>query len=338
MKQFMNINDIKDIKFELLDSMTQLSLMTKKSSFDSLASNQSPSISGTFTPLKLGLLFFNPSLRTKLSTQIAASELGMSATVIDIQNGGWPIEFSSGAIMNGDKSEHIKEVVGVLDSYFDVLAVRSFDMQKLAKSAVGIASDEEMSVVDIVKGLTRLPFINLESFDQHPLQALADILTIEQTKTKKKPKIVLTWAPHIKNLPYAVPKSFTEFCLEFGHDITVACPKGFEFPLDSDLHARVVNEQEKALKDADYVYAKSWGEVQPSPDFSFDDYAHWMIDQKKMELTNQAKFMHCLPVRRNVVVSDEVLDGKNSIVKLQAANRVVAAKEILRRIKKELLG
>jgi len=273
----------------------------------------------------LGLLFFNPSLRTRLSTQKAALNLGMNVIVMNFNSDGWSLEFEDGSVMNGANSEHIKEAAQVVSQYCDVLAVRAFAKLKNKK---------EDSLDKVINGFlkyARIPVINMESATGHPLQALADAVTIEEFKTKSKPKIVLTWAPHPKALPHAVANSFVEMMQMQDADFVITHPKCYELDKKITKNAKIEYNQERAFKNADFIYAKNWS--------AYNDYGKvlktdldWIITSAKMAFTNDAKFMHCLPVRRNVVVADEVLDAKNSIVIQQAHNRTYAAQIVLKKI------
>ncbi len=281
------------------------------------------------TDKTLGLLFFNPSLRTRLSTQKAALNLGMNVIVMNFNNEGWSLEFEEGSVMKGSKSEHIKEAAQVVSQYCDVLAVRAFAQLKNKKE------DLKDKVLSGFLKYADIPLINMESAIGHPLQALADAITIEELKTKSKPKVVLTWAPHPKALPHAVANSFVEMMQMQEADFVITHPKGYELDTEVTKNAKIEYNQEKAFKDADFIYVKNWS--------SFYDYGvvlktdlDWQITSEKMTLTNQAKFMHCLPVRRNVVVTDAVLDSKASLVIQQAHNRTYAAQIVLKKILKNL--
>lgn len=273
----------------------------------------------------LAMLFFNPSLRTRLSTQKAALNLGMHVIVMNVANDGWVLEFEDGAIMESASAEHVKEAAMVISQYCDVLAIRAF---------AGLKDKEvdysEKVIAAFVKYAT-VPVISLESATGHPLQALADAITIKEYQKVKRPKVVLTWAPHPRALPQAVANSFVEFIKQTEAELVVTHPEGYE--LDPGIMDGVTAEydQDKAFLGADFIYAKNWS--------SFTEYGQilstdkkWMVTGEKMKLTNNAKFMHCLPVRRNVVVADEVLDNENSIVIPQANNRTYAAQIVLKKI------
>lgn len=277
------------------------------------------------------MVFFNSSLRTRLSTQKAAMNLGMNTIVLDINQGAWKLETERGVVMDSDKSEHILEAIPVMGSYCDIIGVRSF--AKFEKR------EEDLNEVILRQFIqySGKPVISLESATRHPLQALADLITIEEHKKSSKPKIVMSWAPHPKALPQAVPNSFAEWMVAAGYDLTITHPKGYELDPKVTAGAKIEYDQDKAFEGADFVYAKNWscwseenyGKV-ISKDMS------WMVDKEKMALTNNAFFMHCLPVRRNMIVSDEVIESKTSLVIPEAANRVVSAQTIIKKILKSL--
>ncbi|MEO9052195.1 MAG: N-acetylornithine carbamoyltransferase [Ginsengibacter sp.] len=282
---------------------------------------------------RVGLLFLNPSMRTRLSTQIAAQNLGMEAIVFNASQDGWKLEFEEGAIMNGTTSEHIKDAAPILGNYFDVLGVRTFPSLKNRDEDYA-----EKIINDFVK-YSGIPVVSLESATVHPLQSLTDIITISEhlpVKNKVRPKVVLTWAPHVKPLPQCVANSFSEWVNAWGHaDFVIANPEGYDLDKSFTKGATILTNQEDALKDADFVYVKNWS--------NYQDYGEmvpvtgdWMLTNKKLEITNNAKVMHCLPVRRNVELSDEVLDGPHSIITQEAGNRIWAAQAALAEILKEL--
>ena len=269
----------------------------------------------------LVMLFFNASLRTRLSTERAAKNLGMEVMVLNV-NDAWQLEFEDGTTMNAQNSEHIKEAAQVISQYADIIAIRAFpnliDKQK---------DQSEMVLNGFLKN-AKVPIVNMESSTAHPLQALADAITISEFAEKPKPKVVLSWAPHPKSLPHAVANSFVEMMQLMDVDLTISHPKGYELNTEITKEIEINYNQENALKDADFVYVKNWS--------SYNDYgknlnqdSNWMMTKKKL---GNAKFMHCLPVRRNVVVEDAVLDGKNSIVIQQANNRTYAAQIVLKSI------
>jgi N-succinyl-L-ornithine transcarbamylase len=272
----------------------------------------------------LGMLFLNPSMRTRISTQVAARNLGMEVIVFNIDKEGWQLEFADGAVMKGDKTEHVKEAAAVLGQYFSILSIRTFP------KLIDRTDDYSENVIQQFVKYAGLPVLSLESATLHPLQSLADRVTIkENLQGSKKPKVVMTWAPHVKALPQAVPNSFAEWMKSWDEvDFVITHPKGYELDKKFTGNTRIEYDQNKALEGADFVYVKNWS--------SFQDYGKimntdpsWMITNNKLSNTNTAKVMHCLPVRRNLVIADEVLDGPNSIVVQQAGNRVWAAQAVL---------
>jgi len=275
------------------------------------------------------LLFFNNSLRTRLSTQKAAQNLGLHTVVMNFGNEGWQLEFESGEIMNQNKAEHVIEAAQVVSQYCDIVAIRAF------ASLTDKEKDEAEIVLNNFKKYASVPVVNLESSIGHPLQALADAITIEEHKKKDTPKVVLSWAPHPRALPHAVANSFIEMMQLQDADFVVTHPQGYELSSDIVNNVTVEYNQEKAFEGADYIYVKNWS--------SYNDYGKvlrtdhkWMITKEKMQLTNNAKFMHCLPVRRNVVVEDAVIDSENSLVIEQANNRTFAAQIVLKKILENL--
>ena len=271
------------------------------------------------------LLFFNNSLRTRLSTQKAAQNLGLNAIVMNFGGEGWELEFEDGTVMNQNKSEHVKEAAKVIAQYCDIVAIRAF----------ALLTDKEKDKAEIVinsfKKYSGIPVVNMESAVGHPLQALADAITMEEHKTAHKPKVVLSWAPHPKALPHAVANSFVEMMQLQNADFVITHPDGYELDPEITKNSAIEYNQEKAFENADFVYVKNWS--------SFKNYgkvvstdANWMITADKMKLTNNGKFMHCLPVRRNVIVADEVIDSENSIVIEQANNRTYSAQIVLKKI------
>ena len=276
------------------------------------------------------LIFFNSSLRTRLSTQKAALNLGMNAIVLDINQGAWKLETERGVIMDGDKSEHILEAIPVIGSYCDIIGVRSF-----AKFEKKSDDYEEVIINQFIKYSGR-PVISLESATVHPLQSYADLITIEEYKKCEKPKVVLTWAPHPKSLPQAVANSFSEWMNRTDYEFVITHPKGYELDEKFVQGARVEYDQEKAFEGADFIYAKNWSAYQdPNYGKILCNDPDWTVDSRKMALTNNAYFMHCLPVRRNMIVTDEVIESQQSIVIPEAANRVVSAQAVIKEI---LLG
>jgi N-succinyl-L-ornithine transcarbamylase len=280
---------------------------------------------------RIGLLFLNPSMRTRLSTQIAAQNLGMEAIVFNVGQDGWMLEFEEEAIMSGNTVEHVKDAAPILGKYFDILGIRTFPSLK------NKADDySELYIQKFIK-YAGIPIVSLESATLHPLQSLTDIITITETlQSKRKPKIVLTWAPHVKTLPQCVANSFAQWINAWGEaEFAITHPEDYELDEEFTKGAAITHHQDEALRDADFVYVKNWS--------TYNDYGRiycndpkWMLSNKKLQLTNNAKVMHCLPVRRNVELSDEILDGPNSIVTTQATNRVWAAQVVLSQLLKNI--
>lgn len=316
MKNFISVHDVPDIN----------ALVHKALSYKSDPSKDR--LMGAHK--RLGLLFLNPSMRTRLSTQIAASNLGMEAIIFNVGQEGWSLEFEDEAIMSGNTVEHVKDAAPVLGNYFHLLGIRTFPtLQNKAEDY------SELYINQFIK-YAGVPVVSLESATLHPLQSLTDIITISEEfrSMKRRPKIVMTWAPHVKALPQCVANSFAQWVNAWGHaDFVITHPEDYELDPAFTKGAAVSHDQDYALKDADFVYVKNWS--------TYNDYGRvycndreWMLTNEKLLLTNHAKVMHCLPVRRNVELSDEVLDGFSSIVTQQASNRVWAAQAVL----SELLG
>ncbi len=314
MKHFLSIKDVTDLP-QLITS----GIAAKKDPFadQTLGKNKT-----------IGLLFFNSSLRTRISTQKAAQNLGLNVITMNVGQDGWGLEMEEGVIMNGDKAEHVKEAAAVIGSYCDIIGIRSF---------AGL-QDRDKDYAEIVfqqfKKYAQVPIINLESATRHPLQSLADCITIEEFKLKQRPKVVLTWLPHFKALPQAVANSFCEWMNPMDVELVITHPEGYDLSPEFVGKGQVIYDQDKALEGADFVYGKNWS--------SFNEYGKvlntdpsWMITEAKMALTDNGKFMHCLPVRRNMKVADEVLDGHRSLVIEQAANREWSAQAALKEV---LLG
>ncbi|MDR0815155.1 MAG: N-acetylornithine carbamoyltransferase [Bacteroidales bacterium] len=277
----------------------------------------------------MGLLFFNSSLRTRLSTQKAAQNLGMNTMVLNVNEDSWKIETEFGVVMNGDKSEHIKEAAGVIGRYCDIIGVRAFPSLK------DRAADYSENVINQFIQYAGVPIVSMESATRHPLQSFADVITIEQYKKTERPKVILAWAPHCRALPQSVPNSFAEWAVAAGYEVVVTHPEGYELDASFTKGATIEYDREKAYKNADFVYAKNWSSYSQYGKILNNDLA-WTCNAKNMALTNHAKFMHCLPVRRNLVVSDEVIDSPDSIVIEEAANRVVSAQTVILNILKSL--
>jgi N-succinyl-L-ornithine transcarbamylase len=273
----------------------------------------------------MGLLFFNSSLRTRLSTQKAAQNLGMDVMVMNVGADSWQLEMNEGVIMNGDKAEHVSEAAAVIGQYCDIVGVRSFP------GLVDREYDYSELVLKQFMKFTGKPIVSLESATRHPLQSLTDLITITEYKTVERPKVVLTWAPHVKALPQCVPNSFAEWMNIANVDFTIAHPKGYELAPEFSGNAKICYDPKEAFEGADFIYAKNWSSYEDYGKILSSDPA-WTVSAEKMKLTNNAKFMHCLPVRRNVVVDDEVIDSENSIVIQQAGNRVWAAQTVLKEI------
>lgn len=276
---------------------------------------------------RMGLLFLNPSMRTRLSTQLAAQNLGMDAIVFNVGQDGWSLEFEEEAIMSGNTVEHVKDAAPILGNYFDILGIRTFPSLKNKEDDYS-----ELYIKQFIK-YAGIPVVSLESATLHPLQSLTDLITISETfKEKRRPKIVLTWAPHVKALPQCVANSFSQWINAWGEsDFIITHPEDYELDQKFTRGATIIHDQDEALRDADFVYVKNWS--------TYTDYGkvytndpEWMMTSEKLALTNSAKVMHCLPVRRNVELSDEILDGVNSIVTRQASNRIWAAQAVLSEI------
>ncbi len=311
MKHFLSVKDAVDVQ-----ALVKEALLYKKTPYADkhIGKNRT-----------MGLLFFNSSLRTRLSTQRAAQNLGLELIVMNVSQDGWGLEFAEGAIMNGNKAEHIKEAAPVIGQYCDIVGIRSFP------SLTDREDDYNETVINQFVKYTGRPIVSLESATRHPLQSLADLITIEELKPKPRPKVVLTWAPHVKALPQAVPNSFAEWMNAADVDFVITHPKGYELAPEFVGDAKVTYNQEEAFADADFIYAKNWSSYQDYGKILNQDPA-WMVTMDKMKLTNNAKFMHCLPVRRNVVVEDAVLDSPHSVVVQQAGNRIWAAQVVIKQL------
>lgn len=277
------------------------------------------------------MVFFNNSLRTRLSTQKAALNLGMNVIVLDVNQGAWKLETERGVIMDGDKSEHLLEAIPVMGCYCDMIGVRSF-----ARFESKEEDYNEMILNQFIK-YSGKPVFSMEAATRHPLQTFADLITIEEHKTKERPKVVMTWAPHPKALPQAVPNSFAEGMDFAGYDFVIANPEGYDLAPEFVGGARVTHDQDEALRGADFVYAKNWSA------YEGDNYGKvlsrdrsWTVTKEKMALTDNAFFMHCLPVRRNMIVSDEVIESPRSLVIPEAANRVVSAQTVIKKMLESL--
>lgn len=271
------------------------------------------------------LVFFNNSLRTRLSTQKAAQNLGMNVIVLDVNQSAWKLETGHGVVMDGDKSEHLLEAIPVMGCYCDVIGVRSFARFE--------SRDDDYNEVILNQFIqySGRPVFSMEAATRHPLQTFADIITIEEHKTKARPKVVMTWAPHPKALPQAVPNSFAEGMSMTDYDFVIANPEGYDLAPEFVGHARVTHNQDEALEGADFVYAKNWAPYQADIYGKVVNYdMRWTVSKEKMALTNDAFFMHCLPVRRNMIVTDEVIESPRSLVIPEAANREISAQTVLK--------
>lgn len=315
MKHFTSVYDLPSLKQGLEEAF-----LVKKNryGFQNLGKNKT-----------MILMFFNSSLRTRLSTQKAAQNLGMNVIVLDVNQGAWKLETERGVIMDGDKAEHLLEAVPVIGSYADVIGVRSFARFE--------SKEEDYNEVILSQFVqySGVPVVSMEAATRHPLQSFADHITIEEYKKVDKPKVVMTWAPHPRALPQAVPNSFVEWMRQTDYELVVTHPEGYELSTEFMGDVKVEYDQNKAFEGADFIYAKNWA--------SFNDYGkilsqdrNWTVSEEKMALTNHAKFMHCLPVRRNMVVTDGVIESPDSIVIPEAANRVVSAQAVLKMILEKL--
>lgn len=273
------------------------------------------------------MVFFNSSLRTRLSTQKAGMNLGMNTMVLDINQGAWKLETERGVIMDGDKSEHILEAIPVMGSYCDIIGVRAFAQFENKED------DYQEKILNQFIQYSGKPVFSMEAATGHPLQAFADLITIEEYKKTARPKVVLTWAPHPKALPQAVPNSFADFMNEADVDFVITHPEGYDLDPKFVRGAKVEYNQDKALEDADFVYAKNWA-AYTNPNYGkiLSKDMSWTVTAQKMALTNNAYFMHCLPVRRNMIVSDDVIESPQSIVIPEAANREISAQTVIKRM------
>lgn len=313
MKLFTSVNVIGNLKDALKEAFE---VKQNPFKYDTLGKNKT-----------LLMVFFNSSLRTRLSTQKAAMNLGMNVIVLDINQGAWKLETERGVIMDGDKPEHILEAIPVMGCYCDVIGVRSFANFE-SKDA-----DYSEDVLNSFIKLSGKPVFSMEAATRHPLQSFADLITIEEYKKTERPKVILTWAPHPKALPQAVPNSFAEWMNATDYDFVITHPEGYELDKQFVGDAKVEYDQKKAFEGADFIYAKNWAAYQdPNYGKILSTDRAWTVDEAKMKLTNDAFFMHCLPVRRNMIVTDDVIESAQSLVIPEAANRVVSAQVVLKRI------
>ncbi len=317
MKTYTNVKDLGD-----LNSAVKEALEIKKNRFayKKLGENKT-----------LLMVFFNSSLRTRLSTQKAGMNLGMNTMVLDINQGAWKLETERGVIMDGDKSEHILEAIPVMGSYCDIIGVRAFAQFENKED------DYQEKILNQFIKYSGKPVFSMEAATGHPLQAFADLITIEEYKKTARPKVVLTWAPHPKALPQAVPNSFADFMNEADVDFVITHPEGYELDSKFVRGAKVEYDQDKALAGADFVYAKNWAAyTDPNYGKILSKDMSWTVTSEKMALTNNAYFMHCLPVRRNMIVSDDVIESPQSIVIQEAANREISAQTVIKRMLESL--
>ncbi|MCM1163805.1 MAG: acetylornithine carbamoyltransferase [Muribaculaceae bacterium] len=317
MNKFTTVNDIGP-----LDLAVKEALEVKKNRFahTELGRNRT-----------LLMIFFNSSLRTRLSTQKAAMNLGMNVMVLDVNQGAWKLETERGVIMDGDKAEHLLEAIPVMGCYCDLIGVRSFAGLK------DKAEDYEERVISQFIKYSGRPVFSMEAATRHPLQSFADLITIEEFKTKSRPKVVMTWAPHPRALPQAVPNSFAEWMNATDYDFVITHPEGYELAPEFVGRARVEYDQRNALEGADFVYAKNWSAyADPNYGKVLSTDRSWTVDAEKMGLTDNAFFMHCLPVRRNMIVTDDVIESERSIVIPEAANREISAQVVIKRLLESL--
>ena len=317
MKYFQHVADLGDLQQAVKEA---LEVKAERYAYKHLGENKT-----------LLMIFFNSSLRTRLSTQKAAMNLGMNVIVLDVNQGAWKLETERGVIMDGDKPEHLLEAIPVMGCYCDVIGVRSF-----ARFENKADDYEEKILTQFIKYSGR-PVFAMETATVHPLQSFADLITIEEHKTVQRPKVVLTWAPHPKALPQAVPNSFAEWMNAANYDLVITHPQGYELDPRFVGNATVEYDQNKALAGAHFVYAKNWSAyADPNYGKVLCTDRSWTITTEKMALTDNAYFMHCLPVRRNMIVSDDVIESERSLVIPEAANREISAQVVLKRILEDL--
>ncbi len=317
MRYFTNVHDLGDLKSALAEAFE---IKKDRYKYETLGKHK--------TCL---LIFFNNSLRTRLSTQKAARNLGMDVIVLDVNQGAWKLETERGVIMDGDKPEHLLEAIPVMGCYCDVIGVRSFARFESKKD------DYEEKILNQFIQYSGRPVFSMEAATRHPLQSFADLITIEENKRVERPKIVMTWAPHPRALPQAVPNSFAEWMNATGYEFVITHPKGYELDPRFVGNAVVEYDQDKALEGADFVYAKNWAAyTDPNYGKVISTDRSWTVTTEKMALTNNAFFMHCLPVRRNMIVSDDVIEAPTSLVIPEAANREISAQVVLKRILESL--
>ncbi len=317
MRYFTSVKDLGNLQGALKEA---LEVKANKFAYQHLGKNRT-----------LLMIFFNSSLRTRLSTQKAAMNLGMNVMVLDVNQGAWKLETERGVIMDGDKPEHLLEAIPVMGCYCDIIGVRAFATFENKED------DYSEKIINQFIKYSGRPVFSMEAATGHPLQAFADMITIEENKKKARPKVVLTWAPHPRALPQAVPNSFAQWAVEAGYEVVITHPKGYELSPEFTKGAVIEYDQDKAFEGADFIYAKNWA--------AFEDANYgkilstdrsWTVDERKMALTDDAFFMHCLPVRRNMIVTDEVIESEKSIVIEEAANREISAETVLKRMLESL--
>lgn len=317
MRHFTNVKDIGNLKHALEEAFD---IKQDKYKYCEMGKNKT-----------LLMIFFNSSLRTRLSTQKAAMNLGMNTMVLDINQGAWKLETERGVIMDGDKPEHILEAIPVMGSYCDIIGVRAFATFENKQDDY-----QETIISQFIKHSGR-PVFSMEGATRHPLQSFADLITIEEFKKTERPKVVLTWAPHPRALPQAVANSFAEWMNETDYDFVITHPEGYELDPQFVGKAKVEYDQRKAFEGADFIYAKNWSAFEdPNYGKVLSQDRDWTVDAEKMALTNNAYFMHCLPVRRNMIVTDDVIESENSIVIPEAANREISAQIVIKRMLESL--
>ncbi len=317
MKKFLHVGDLGDLKAALAEAQK---IKSDRFAYQQLGVNKT-----------LLMVFFNSSLRTRLSTQKAAMNLGMNVIVLDVNQGAWKLETERGVVMDGDKSEHLLEAIPVMGCYCDMIGVRSFAKFENKEE------DYSEKILNEFIDYSGRPVFSMESATCHPLQAFADIITIEEHKKVERPKVVMTWAPHPRSLPQAVPNSFAEWSVAAGYDVVITQPEGYELDESFTKGATIEYDQKKAFEGADFIYAKNWSAYRGehygkilSKDMS------WTVDSEHMSWTNDAYFMHCLPVRRNMIVTDDVIESPKSIVIKEAANREISAQTVIKKILESL--
>lgn len=313
MKHYTNVKDLGDLQQAVKEA---LEVKKNRFAYKSIGENKT-----------LLMVFFNSSLRTRLSTQKAGMNLGMNTIVLDVNQGAWKLETERGVIMDGDKPEHLLEAIPVMGCYCDIIGVRSFARFESKEF------DYEEVIINQFINYSGKPVFSMEAATGHPLQAFADLITIEEYKKTVRPKVVLTWAPHPKALPQAVPNSFADFMNEANVDFVITHPKGYELCDKFVRGAKVEYDQAKAFEGADFIYAKNWAAYQdPNYGKILSTDRAWTVDTAKMALTNNAYFMHCLPVRRNMIVTDDVIENPQSLVIPEAANREISAQVVIKRL------